>query len=521
MDDPFGWDVDRVVQELCSPDRTWIGIPSPDLPPSGQLEACLREQGADGHTMLTYPDESELYESLGIRTLKHKSTFQHARSQLRRRSQMYQHYLTNPIVPENARPGSLIVPIHSSVAPVTAPAPAPAPATTIPVSDRPADHKTRRVAPVSVPVPVPTEGNTHTRTQALDKARPALQSDRDDLGIQERTLLKPLTDVAVKKSTKRAYASGPTGDNTDLQERPAVVAREDSTNLHTNEEEHDQHRAKRPKQDIEVIELSDDDNDNNQASNQEPEPVDGVSDSHSRRELDSDFGGRYANRHITENDWTRVCKMFQCPASTTILKPPGFGIEIAAYQLHAIWWMLTQRPVRGTHGGCLGDAMGLGKTIEVLSTFAIFAMIKANYEEVANFWKDGVITRGRQHLPQEQTKEDRCPSQQGSPYPTECTCVKSGDPYKIARRMPSLPTICVVPPTAMRFWAAEFYKVLDTMHTIAGHLRLSVWHNDYSKDQELYHGQDRVQLTAGTAVRHVGAHGGVQLLVGGRPKLSN
>ncbi|KAI1157722.1 hypothetical protein F5B18DRAFT_657383 [Nemania serpens] len=81
---------------------------------------------------------------------------------------------------------------------------------------------------------------------------------------------------------KRAHASRPTSDNADLQERPAVVAREDSTNLHTNEEEHDQHRAKRPKQDIEVIELSDDDNNNNQASNQEPEPVDSVSDSHSR-----------------------------------------------------------------------------------------------------------------------------------------------------------------------------------------------------------------------------------------------
>ncbi|KAI0440988.1 hypothetical protein F4803DRAFT_525420 [Xylaria telfairii] len=336
MDDPFDWDVDRVVLELCSLDRACFGISSPELPPSDQLEACLRKQGADGHTILTYPDESELCDSLGIRTLKHKNTFKHARSQLRQRSQMYQHYLNNPIAPEDARPESLIMPIHSSVAPVTALAPTPAPATTIHVPNNPSDHKTRRVAPV----PAPTEINTQPRTRTVDKTRPASQSDRDDLGIQERAPLKPQTDVAVEKRIKRAYAYGPTGDNIDLQDRLATVARKDGTNLHTtkrkNEEDHDQHRAKRPKQEIEVIELSDDDNNDSHSSTQEPEPVHSVSDSYSSRKLDTEFGGRYANRHITNADWARVYKIFQYPAFTTSLKPPGFSIKIAAYQLHAI-----------------------------------------------------------------------------------------------------------------------------------------------------------------------------------------
>ncbi|KAI1158981.1 hypothetical protein F5B18DRAFT_664818 [Nemania serpens] len=185
--------------------------------------------------------------------------------------------------------------------------------------------------------------------------------------------------------------------------------------------------------------------------------------------------------------------------------------------------MLTQQPIRGIQGGCLGDAMGLGKTIEVLSTFATFAMIKANHEEVLCFWKDGVAMEGRQHLPRRQQTEchDRCPSQSGSPYPTECTCVRSGDTHKIATRMPSLPTICVVPPTVLRFWAAEFGKVLDATHPIAGALRLSVWHNDYTKDQQLYHDPDCIRLTAGAAVRQLNPDGDVQLLVGGRPILSN
>ncbi|KAI8624237.1 hypothetical protein F5Y19DRAFT_480880 [Xylariaceae sp. FL1651] len=43
----FPIDIDRAVRELCSPDRTWIWIPFPELPPPDQLEACLREQGAD------------------------------------------------------------------------------------------------------------------------------------------------------------------------------------------------------------------------------------------------------------------------------------------------------------------------------------------------------------------------------------------------------------------------------------------------------------------------------------------
>ncbi|KAI1318084.1 hypothetical protein F5Y16DRAFT_414506 [Xylariaceae sp. FL0255] len=176
--------------------------------------------------------------------------------------------------------------------------------------------------------------------------------------------------------------------------------------------------------------------------------------------------------------------------------------------------MLTQQPLRDIQGGCLGDAMGLGKTIEVLSTFAIFAMIKANHAEVISFWKDGVVPQGRQHLPREQTDNTLpCPSQRTSPYPTECTCVKSGDPYQIAKHMPSLPTVCVVPPTAMRFWAAEFLKILDTTQTTAKHLQLSIWHNDYAKNLQLYHGRDRVQSTASAAVRQLNIDGETQLLL--------
>ncbi|RYP29508.1 hypothetical protein DL767_006698 [Monosporascus sp. MG133] len=172
--------------------------------------------------------------------------------------------------------------------------------------------------------------------------------------------------------------------------------------------------------------------------------------------------------------------------------------------------------LRKVQGGCLGDVMGLGKTAEVISTFAVFAMVKANHEEVSRFWKDGTITEGRRHLPETQTKEDkRCPSQKRSPYPTVCTCVKSGDSYKIATRMPTLPTVCVVPPTAMKGWVAEYGKVVDTAHPVAGRLKLSVWHEDYKKDERLYHGEDQVRETAGTAMQRQNADGGEKEEIGG------
>lgn len=233
-----------------------------------------------------------------------------------------------------------------------------------------------------------------------------------------------------------------------------------------------------------------------------------------------EFGGRYANRHINDSDWSRLCRLFRCPESTTKLQPPGFSVEILAYQLHAVWWMLTQQPLRGIQGGCLGDAMGLGKTVEVIATFAILAMMKANHEEVRKFWKDGTTTEGRLHLAEQQTTDEtRCPSQQTSPYPTSCTCVRSGDAYKIATTMPTLPTVCVVPPTAMRGWVAEFGKVVDTTHPVASRLKLSVAHEDYKREKRLYHGEDQVKDTHGVAVQQEDMK--MRLLIKGRVGLAS
>ncbi|KAI1633308.1 hypothetical protein F4809DRAFT_623937 [Biscogniauxia mediterranea] len=89
MDDPLDWDVERVVRELCSPNRTWT--PSSSLlkfPPLDQLEAHLRTHEVDGEVLLTY-DHADLCAELGLKILKHKSSLKNAVQDIRLLSPKY------------------------------------------------------------------------------------------------------------------------------------------------------------------------------------------------------------------------------------------------------------------------------------------------------------------------------------------------------------------------------------------------------------------------------------------------
>ncbi|KAI0417612.1 hypothetical protein F5X98DRAFT_136713 [Xylaria grammica] len=92
MDDPWDWDVDRVVQEFCAPDKSWYQSATPlKLPSLGKLEEAFREHEVDGEVLLTY-DQAELCAELGIKILKHKSTFRNAIQDIRLRSNKYRIY---------------------------------------------------------------------------------------------------------------------------------------------------------------------------------------------------------------------------------------------------------------------------------------------------------------------------------------------------------------------------------------------------------------------------------------------
>ncbi|KAI0879754.1 hypothetical protein GGS24DRAFT_508634 [Hypoxylon argillaceum] len=92
MDDPWDWDVDRVVQELCTSNRSWHLPSMPPKPwPLNQLEEALRENEVDGEVLLTY-DQAELCTELGIKILKHKSLFKNAVHDIRLGSPKYRAY---------------------------------------------------------------------------------------------------------------------------------------------------------------------------------------------------------------------------------------------------------------------------------------------------------------------------------------------------------------------------------------------------------------------------------------------
>ncbi|KAK4147039.1 SNF2 family N-terminal domain-containing protein [Dichotomopilus funicola] len=90
QDDPFLWDEDRVVQELCTVNRSWKAPAAKRLPDPATLEAKIRDCGVDGESLLTYGDElgyDQLWGSLGVKKLPHQLALKDAINQFRKRSE--------------------------------------------------------------------------------------------------------------------------------------------------------------------------------------------------------------------------------------------------------------------------------------------------------------------------------------------------------------------------------------------------------------------------------------------------
>ncbi|KAK3302120.1 uncharacterized protein B0T15DRAFT_292378 [Chaetomium strumarium] len=93
--DPFLWDEDRVVRELCTAQRTWAAPPANRWPDSVALETKLRECGVDGETLLTYADEfdfRDLWSQLGVRSLPHQVSLKKAIQRFRKASAGYREW---------------------------------------------------------------------------------------------------------------------------------------------------------------------------------------------------------------------------------------------------------------------------------------------------------------------------------------------------------------------------------------------------------------------------------------------
>ncbi|KAF4783429.1 SNF2 super family protein [Colletotrichum scovillei] len=95
-DDPFDWDVERLVHELCTAEsRPWHPKLASKRPNPATLSKALREHDIDGETLLTYEDVMPpldgLLRDLGIVKIVHKMTIVKAINYLKSKSHGYRH----------------------------------------------------------------------------------------------------------------------------------------------------------------------------------------------------------------------------------------------------------------------------------------------------------------------------------------------------------------------------------------------------------------------------------------------
>ena len=94
-DDPWDWDVSRVVRELCTAAKTWSLEVSVKFPRKAELEPKIRQNDLTGEELLTCFDhvrDSIVWESLGLETLAHQSSLSKIVKHLRRKSQKYKQW---------------------------------------------------------------------------------------------------------------------------------------------------------------------------------------------------------------------------------------------------------------------------------------------------------------------------------------------------------------------------------------------------------------------------------------------
>lgn len=92
-EDPFDWEIDRVIQELCTANRSWVPAPRAQLPDPDQLAVKIREADYDGQVLLiSLDDEADLWSDLGITATRFKQSIRTAIRQFRSRSRGFQEY---------------------------------------------------------------------------------------------------------------------------------------------------------------------------------------------------------------------------------------------------------------------------------------------------------------------------------------------------------------------------------------------------------------------------------------------
>ncbi|KAI9746628.1 MAG: hypothetical protein M1818_000342 [Claussenomyces sp. TS43310] len=102
-EDPWFWDNERVVQELCTSRRSWPDkSPNQRMPDPEKFAKALREHEIDGSTLLTEIDVSGLREDLGVVAIAQRGTVKWAIRQLQDMSPKYQEYIARYVGSERS-----------------------------------------------------------------------------------------------------------------------------------------------------------------------------------------------------------------------------------------------------------------------------------------------------------------------------------------------------------------------------------------------------------------------------------
>lgn len=116
-EDPWFWDTDRVVQELCTPARSWkLRSHNPRLPDPVQFEKALRENEVTGDILLTEVTDHLLKTDFGPLSLPQRASVRDAIKQFQNRSSEYRKYNddNNQLSPERLS-GQMQTVIHQNM----------------------------------------------------------------------------------------------------------------------------------------------------------------------------------------------------------------------------------------------------------------------------------------------------------------------------------------------------------------------------------------------------------------------
>jgi hypothetical protein len=89
-DDPWKWSIERVVQELCTSNRSWQPPSATSTPDFTELASVLRAQEVTGSVLLSDVDDNVLRNDFNIKTLGKRAFIRRAIEDLRLRSENYQ-----------------------------------------------------------------------------------------------------------------------------------------------------------------------------------------------------------------------------------------------------------------------------------------------------------------------------------------------------------------------------------------------------------------------------------------------